>query len=145
MSNANAKPVIISTDPGIDDAVAIAIALNNQSLDVQLIAPLAGNVDLTNTTQNTARLLTFLDKSVPVVPGSDRPLLRQPIDASSIHGKSGMEGYPFPEPNISIDHNRTAVTAMHETISRNSEKTTLIGIGPLTDVALLLHLYPNPG
>ncbi|KRL14710.1 nucleoside hydrolase [Schleiferilactobacillus perolens] len=142
MSTQTPKPTIISTDPGIDDAVAIAVALASDQLDIQLITPLAGNVDLENTTHNTLQLLTFLGKNVPVVPGSDRPLLRPTINASVIHGKSGMKGYPFPTPTVTADHTRSAVAAMHAVINHNTTKTTVIGIGPLTDIAILLHLYP---
>ena len=134
----NKKPVIISTDPGIDDAVAIALALFSEELDVKLICPIFGNVSLENTKANTEKLLTLYKKEPQVVLGSQQPLLRKSINASNVHGKSGMDGYSFPEPTV-----LTAVAAMHKIINQEENKTTLIGIGPLTDIALFIHLYPQ--
>lgn len=136
------RPIILSTDPGIDDAVAIALALFSEELDVKLICPIFGNVSLANTKANTEKLMTLYKKTPKIVTGSSRPLLREAIDASEIHGESGMDGYDFPEATIFSDHSRTAVQAMHEVVSQE-EQTTLVGIGPLTDIALFLHLYPE--
>lgn len=136
------RPIILSTDPGIDDAVAIALALFSEELDVKLICPIFGNVSLANTKANTEKLMTLYKKTPKIVTGSSRPLLREAIDASEIHGESGMDGYDFPEAIIFADHSRTAVQAMHEVVIQE-EQTTLVGIGPLTDIALFLHLYPE--
>lgn len=135
------KPVIISTDPGIDDAVAIGIALHQ--LDVKLIVPIAGNVSLENTLKNTQKLLTFFNSPVKIVPGSSNPLLAKLETAEHIHGKTGLEGYDFPEPKYFPDESLTSSEAMHEVVSTSTTPVTLIGIGPLTDIALYLHQYPN--
>ena len=63
------RPIIIDTDPGIDDAVALAIALFSEELDVKLITTVAGNVSLEKVTENTLRLLNFFEKEVPVAMG----------------------------------------------------------------------------
>lgn len=136
------RSVILSTDPGIDDAVAIALALFSEELDVKLICPIFGNVSLEHTKANTEKLLTLYHKTPKVVSGSARPLLRDAINASDIHGETGMDGYEFPAATIFADSSRTAVEAMHEVVSQE-EQTTLVGIGPLTDIALFLHLYPQ--
>lgn len=136
------RPLIISTDPGIDDAVAIALALFSEELEVKLICPIFGNVSLTHTKANTEKLLTLYKKTPKAVLGSDRPLLREAINASEIHGESGMDGYNFPPATVFVDETCPAVVAMHEVVSRE-EQTTLVGIGPLTDIALYLHLYPQ--
>lgn len=136
------RSVILSTDPGIDDAVAMALALFSEELDVKLICPIFGNVSLEHTKANTEKLLTLYNKTSEVVSGSARPLLRDAINASEIHGESGMDGYDFPDATIFADSSRTAVEAMHEVVSQ-AEQTTLVGIGPLTDIALFLHLYPQ--
>lgn len=143
LKNATSTPVIISTDPGIDDAVAIAIATSDLSLDVKLICPISGNFSLSKTTLNTQKLLTFFDKSIPVVPGSRKPLLRAAKDASGVHGKTGMDGYPFPEVNLPVDNSMTASAAMHSVVNDSTQPVTLIGIGPLTDIALFIHEYPD--
>jgi len=83
------KPLIISTDPGIDDVVAITIALFSQKLDVKLIAATWGNVPLVKTLANSLKLEAFLGTKVPVVSGAVRPLLRNQIDASDVHDGMG--------------------------------------------------------
>src|SRR5690625_4095040 len=95
------KPIIIDTDPGIDDAVAIAVALYDKSLDVRLITTVHGNVGLKKVTRNALKLLHFFNKEIPVAAGSDRPLLREVIDASEIHGESGLDGYERSEEHTS--------------------------------------------
>ncbi|WP_284139285.1 MULTISPECIES: ribonucleoside hydrolase RihC [unclassified Virgibacillus] len=139
----NKRPIIIDTDPGIDDAVALAIALYSEELDVRLITTVAGNVSLEKVTYNALRLMKFFEKDVPVAAGANRPLIKAPIDASNIHGETGMDGYEFeePEPNkLLSDH---AVNAMHKEIMSSKEPITIVPIGPLTNIALLLRLYPE--
>lgn len=137
------KPIIIDTDPGIDDAVAIAIALHDKSLDVRLITTVHGNVGLKKVTRNALKLLHFFNKEIPVAAGSDRPLLREVIDASEIHGESGLDGYEFEEPDEHLLESEHAVNAMYREIMESDEKITLVPIGPLTNIALLIRLYPE--
>jgi|SRR5690625_16025 len=139
----NKKPIIIDTDPGIDDAVALAIALHDKTLDVRLITTVHGNVSLDKVTRNALKLLHFFNKDVPVAAGSDRPLLRDVIDASEVHGESGMDGYEFSEPDNALLEDDHAVNAMYKEIMRSEEKITIVPIGPLTNIALLIRLYPE--
>lgn len=92
------RKIIIDTDPGIDDALAIAIALFSEKLDVKLITTVAGNVSLEKVTNNALKLLTFFKKDIPVAKGAEKPLIEELVDASGVHGASGMEGFEFPEP-----------------------------------------------
>ena len=136
------EKIIIDTDPGIDDAVALAIALFNESVDVKLITTVAGNVSLEKVTANALRLLTFWGKKISVAKGAEKPLIEKFIDAAHIHGQSGMDGFDFPEPDMSLLVKEHAVNKMREVIM--AEKTiTLVAIGPLTNVALLFALYPE--
>lgn len=137
------RPVIIDTDPGIDDAVAIAIALFSDELDVRLITTVAGNVSLDKVTYNTLRLLKFFGKEVPVAKGAAEPLLVPLLDASNVHGKSGMEGFDFDEPDDHLLLKENAVEAMRRVIMESNEPVTLVPIAPLTNIALLLKVYPE--
>lgn len=137
------RPIIIDTDPGIDDAVAIAIALFNETLDVRLISTVNGNVSLDKVTYNALRLLKFFDKKVPVAKGAAQPLIVGPADASEVHGETGMDGYTFEEPDENLLLKDHAVIAMYKEIMNSDEKITLLPIGPLTNIALLLRLYPE--
>ncbi|MEK3888388.1 ribonucleoside hydrolase RihC [Bacillus sp. FSL K6-3431] len=137
------RPIIIDTDPGIDDAVAIAIALFSEELDVKLITTVAGNVGLDKVTYNALRLLKFFKKDIPVAIGADRPLMKAPIDASNVHGESGMDGFDFEEPTHELVLKENAVNAMYRVIMSSEQPITLVPIGPLTNIALLLKMYPE--
>jgi non-specific riboncleoside hydrolase len=136
------KRIIIDTDPGIDDAAALTIALNNQELKVEMLTTVAGNVNLDYTTENAKKILDFFDKATPLARGNALPLLQEYEDASQFHGETGMNGYDFPESSRQLlpEH---AVVEMKNKILAAEEKITLVTIGPLTNAALLLTMYPK--
>jgi non-specific riboncleoside hydrolase len=133
---------ILDTDPGIDDAAAIAAALFAPELNLQLLTTVAGNVSVEKTTRNALQLLHFWQADVPVAQGAATPILRPLCDAAYVHGESGMEGYDF------VDHQRQplakpAFIAIRDALMSASEPLTLVAIGPLTNIALLLMQYPE--
>lgn len=135
-------PIILDTDPGIDDAAAIAAALFAPQLDLQLMTTVAGNVSVEKTTRNALQLLHFWNADVPLAQGSATPLLRSLRDAAYVHGESGMEGYDF------VEHDRQplakpAFIALRDALMSSPEPITLVAIGPLTNIALLLMHYPE--
>ena len=133
---------IIDTDPGIDDSVALAIALFSDSMDVKLITTVAGNVSVEKVTANALRLMTFWGKRVPVAQGAKKPFIAPFIDASNVHGQSGMDGFDFPEPDMSLLCSEHAVSKRYEVIMAEKE-ICIIAIGPLTNLALLFALHPE--
>ncbi|MBN3524178.1 ribonucleoside hydrolase RihC [Paenibacillus apiarius] len=142
MTNLKKTPIILDTDPGIDDAVAIAAALFHERIDVKLMTTVAGNVGLDKTTNNALKLLQFFGKDIPVARGVSKPLVRPAEDSSHIHGESGMDGYEFDAP-VQDPLTQHAVEAMRDVILNSPEPITIVPIGPLTNVALLLTLYPD--
>lgn len=136
------KNIIIDTDPGIDDAVALVIAMCHEEIDLKLITTVAGNVSADKTTKNALKLVEFLDKNIPVAKGAVKPLIRELEDASDIHGNSGLDGYDFYEPKRNIE-SKHAVEEMRDVILNSEEPITLVPIAPLTNIALLLSLYPE--
>lgn len=133
---------LLDTDPGIDDAAAIAAALFAPELDLQLVTTVAGNVSLEKTTRNALQLLHFWNADIPLARGAAAPLVRPPRDAAGVHGESGMEGYDF------VEHQRRplavpAFQAIYERLMASPEPMTLVAIGPLTNIALLLIQYPD--
>lgn len=139
----NKKPLIISTDPGIDDIAAMTISFFAKELDVRMIVPTWGNVQLEYTLQNTLNLEKFLHTKIPVVVGANQPLVAPMISAASVHGKTGIAGFDFEEADRSLVKPGLAATVMAEEIKNSPEKVTLLGIGPLTDYALLFKQYPE--
>lgn len=142
MSTNNKYTIILDTDPGIDDAVAIAAALFHESISLSLITTVAGNVSVDKTTNNALKLLRFFKKDVPVARGACVPLTRELDNAEHIHGHSGMDGYDF-EDAVQKPLAEHAVIAMRDLLLASSEKITLVPIGPLTNIALLLIQYPE--
>lgn len=137
------RSIIIDTDPGIDDAVAIAVALFSKKLDVKLLTTVAGNVKVEQVTSNLLKLLKFWGKKIPVAMGASTPIIEPFVDASNVHGVSGLAGYSFPEEDSDLLLKENAVEAMRRVLEECSEKLTLVPIGPLTNIAYLLRLYPN--
>ncbi len=135
-------PIILDTDPGIDDAAAIAAALFAPQLDLQLMITVAGNVSVEKTTRNALQLLHFWNMDIPLAQGAATPLLRPLRDAAYVHGESGMEGYDF------VAHDcqplaKPAFIAIRDALMSAPEPVTLVAIGPLTNIALLLTHYPE--
>ena len=137
------RPIIIDTDPGIDDAIALAIALFDDELDVKLITTVCGNVSLEKVTNNTLKLLKFWDLKIPVAIGASDPLIKTLEDAANVHGESGMDGYDFEAGDRSVILKENAVNALYNTLMDSNEKIEVICIGPLTNIALLLKVYPE--
>ncbi|MEG0094182.1 MAG: nucleoside hydrolase, partial [Erysipelotrichaceae bacterium] len=124
------RPIIIDTDPGIDDAVAIAIALFSDELDIKCISTVFGNVGLDKTTYNALRLVKFFGKeNIPVASGARKPLLRDIIDASEVHGKTGMEGFDFEDPDMSLLCKESSIELMRKIIMESDEPITILPIG----------------
>ncbi|MDR0900005.1 MAG: ribonucleoside hydrolase RihC [Lactobacillaceae bacterium] len=137
------KKIILDMDPGIDDAAAISVAINNPNLQVELITSVVGNVTVDRTTTNALKILEFFGRTdIPVARGADKPLRRPYQDASSVHGKTGMDGYDFPEP-IKKPIELTAVEAIHEVVSKSQEKITIVATGAYTNIANYLNRHPK--
>lgn len=135
-------PIILDTDPGIDDAAAIALALKHPKIDLRLITTVVGNVDVEKTTNNALKLVQFFESDVPVAKGASKPLIREFEDASYAHGETGMDGFDFPELTIeALDIH--AVEAMKKVLEESTEKITLVAIGAFTNIALLIKMYPE--
>lgn len=133
--------IIMDTDPGIDDAAALVMALNNPEIDLKLITAVAGNVTVDKTTANALKIVHFFNKGVPVATGAAQPLIKPFEDAARIHGESGMPGYDFGN-DYGQPINKPAVEALHDAIMAEDE-ITLVPTGSYTNIALLLSEYPE--
>ncbi len=136
------RPIIIDTDPGIDDAAAITIAILNPNLDVKLITTVGANVEVEKTTLNALKLVEFFDVDIPVAKGCGEPLLRKLEPCPEIHGVTGMDGYDFP-PVKRKPLEVHAVEAMRRVLMNSEEKMTLVSLGTYTNGAILFRMYPE--
>jgi pyrimidine-specific ribonucleoside hydrolase len=136
------KKILIDCDPGHDDMVAIMLACASPGLELLGVTTVAGNQTGEKTFRNALRTLTLIRRTdIPVSRGADRPLLRPLTVAPEIHGVSGLDGAPLPEPGFS-GTGRHAVDFLVTTIMESKEPITLVPTGPLTNVALALLKEP---
>ena len=131
-----AEKIIIDTDPGQDDAVAILLALASPELEVLGITTVAGNVPLPLTTLNALKILELAGRAdLPVFAGCEAPLRRRLVTAEHVHGKTGLDGIELPVPATAA-RDRHAVDFIVETLRREpAGSVTLVPIGPLTNIA----------
>lgn len=141
---ANPRKIIIDTDPGQDDAVALLVALASPELDIAGITAVAGNVPLELTSKNARIICELAGRTdVPVFAGCSRPLERKLVTAEHVHGKTGLDGPDLPDPKMSLQEQH-AVDFIVETLSKEPESTvTLCVLGPLTNVATALRREPG--
>jgi purine nucleosidase len=137
------RKIIIDTDPGQDDAVAILLALASPELEVLGLTAVAGNVPLRLTERNARVIVELSGRPVPVFAGCDRPLERTLETAEHVHGKSGLDGIVLPEPTLPLDP-RPAVDFIIDTLRAEAPGTvTLCPLGPLTNIATAFRRAPD--
>lgn len=146
--------VIIDTDPGIDDALALILAFASPELSVEAITTVAGNVTVAQATRNACLLLELVDPRPrpPIASGATRPMTRPLRTAESYHGGDGLgelsrfrtEGgeprYPEPQQRLAV---QSAPALMAELISAAPGEIVLICIGPLTNLAMAIQAAPT--
>lgn len=140
-----AREIIIDTDPGRDDAVAILLALAVPGvLSVLGVTCVAGNVALDATWRNARRVCALAGRAdIPVLAGCDRPLIRAPVTAAHVHGADGLVGLDLPEP-ATLPDPRPAVDFLIDTLrARPAGTVTLVAIGPLTNIATAFARAPD--
>ncbi|MCZ7569260.1 MAG: nucleoside hydrolase [Ardenticatenaceae bacterium] len=137
------RPVYLDVDTGIDDAMAILLAVRHPALEVRGITTVVGNVDLEQVTRNTLQVLDVAGAShVPVASGARRPLVAPPRPAAVVHGADGLggAGLPLPgRPPVDMD----AVAFLRAELLAADEPATIIALAPLTNIALLLQVAPE--
>ena len=135
-------PVIINCDTGIDDAVALMIALKSEKLDIKLITTDVGNVSTKQAAKNTLNVLELFDAdNIPVCAGEGKCLVQE-RDRVVVHGKTGLGEYEFDEIDR-VPAKGDAVEHMYNTIIENEQKTTLVCMSPSTNIAKLLLKHPD--
>jgi purine nucleosidase len=135
--------IIIDCDPGVDDAIAILLALASPELEILGITTVAGNVPLALTEKNARQICELAKRDdIKVYAGCPRPILRSLETASHVHGATGLQGVPLPEPQMPLQVQH-GVAFLIETLMQASEPITLATLGPLTNVAIALIQAPQ--
>ncbi|MGY3039942.1 purine nucleosidase [Rhodanobacter sp. TND4EL1] len=133
--------LLIDTDPGVDDALAILMAYAHA--DIAGLSIAAGNVGLGHTVRNARTLVDLVGKDTPVFAGCATALVRAPEeDAAFVHGDDGFGDVGFPEPAATLSAESAALALLRLTRERPGE-LTLVALGPLTNLALALRLDPS--
>ena len=136
-------PLLIDTDPGVDDALAILMAFDDTAHDVVGLTIAAGNVGLAHTLRNALKLCEVAGRDdVPVFPGCAAPLLHAAPDAAYVHGQDGFGDIGYPAPARAAEHEHAALAILR--LSHvHAGRLLLVALGPLTNLALALKLDPS--
>ncbi len=136
------EPVVIDTDPGVDDAIALLMALSSPEIDVIGLTTTAGNVPIGPATRNALAILESLGRTdIPVAKGATRPVRGRFAYARDVHSAEGLT-HPLPPPT-SRTSDTGAVQFLAQTLRANPGAVTVIALGPLTNLARLHRDHPT--
>ncbi len=139
-----ARKIIIDTDPGQDDAVAILLALASPELEVLGITAVAGNIPLKLTQTNTRKVCEVASRpDVKVYAGAVRPMVRPLVTAEHVHGDNGLNGIELPEPVMPLQEQHGVDYIIETLMKEESGTVTLCPLGPLTNIAMALTREPK--
>jgi purine nucleosidase len=143
----NQKPtikIIIDTDPGLDDAVAIMLALGSPELQILGITVVSGNVPLALATKNTRIICDLAGRSdIKIFAGAAKPLKGKQVTAEHAHGKTGLDGFNLFEPSINLTTGYAPDFIVETLLNEPPNTVTICPIGPLTNIALALQRDPT--
>ena len=137
-------PIIIDTDPGQDDAVAILLALASPEFEVLGITVVAGNVPLALTEINARKICELAGRpEIKVFAGAVRPLVRRLVTAEHVHGRTGLDGPVLADPKMPLQKQHAVDFIIETLMAREAGTVTLCVLGPMTNIALALILEPK--
>lgn len=136
------RKVVIDTDPGTDDAMAILLALNSPELEVTALTVVPGNVVAEQGLENALKLVSLAGRcDIPVAGGAKRPLAQKLTTAEFWHGRNGLANVELPAPKCRAD-SRFGPDLIIELVHRYPNQITLVPVGPLTNIALVVLKNP---
>jgi purine nucleosidase len=140
-----ARKIIIDTDPGQDDAVAMLLAFGSpDEIEVLGITVVAGNVPLARTVKNALMICELAERrDTPVYAGCDRPLMRTLVTAEHVHGKTGLDGPVLPDPTMPIADGHGVDFIIKTLREQPAGTVTLCPLGPLTNIATAFQKAPD--
>lgn len=138
-----AKKIIIDTDPGTDDALALMLALNSPELDVRAITVVPGNVTAAMGLDNALRMVSLANRcDIPVAAGAQHPLFQKLTTAEFWHGKNGLGNVELPASKCKVDP-RFGPDLIIQLVHASPHEITLVPVGPLTNIALAVEKDPS--
>ena len=138
------RSVIIDSDPGQDDAIAILLALASEELEVVAITTVAGNVPQPRVTNNVHGLLALTDREdIPVHRGCERPMLRTLFTAEYVHGPTGVDGTVLPEATVATAPKHGVDAIIDHCLRAGDGSVTLCPFGPLTNIGMAIAKEPQ--
>lgn len=145
MAQCMSRKIIIDTDPGQDDAVAILLALASpEEIDVLGIVAVAGNVGLKQNAKNALKVVEVSGLTdTPVYAGCERPIRRELVTAEYVHGDTGLDGPTLPEPKITLQEQHGVDYIIEALRTHDSGTITLCPLGPLTNIAMAMIKAPD--
>ena len=139
-----ARPIIIDCDPGLDDALALFLALASPELELLGITAVAGNVALAQTQSNARRLCEVAGRrDVKVFAGCARPIVRAPVTAEGVHGAGGLGGAELPAPTMALQPQHAVDWIVETLMEAGDTNITLCALGPLTNLAMAIVKEPR--
>jgi purine nucleosidase len=137
-------PLIIDCDPGVDDAIALFLALASPSLELLAITTVAGNVPIEVTHDNAHRICALVNcPDIPIYAGCPRPMVRSPIFAADVHGENGLGGVVLPETPIQQRNDHAVDILIQHCRTHQQNPLTIAALGPLTNLAVALVKAPD--
>jgi purine nucleosidase len=137
------KKIILDTDPGTDDAMALMLALNSPELDVRAVTVVPGNVTAAQGLDNALRMMSLANRcDVPAAAGAQHPLFQKLITAEFWHGKNGLANIELPPSKCKVDP-RYAPDLIIQLVHASPHEITLVPVGPLTNIALAVERDPT--
>ncbi len=141
--NQAATPVLLDVDPGIDDALAILLALSSPELSLEGITVVAGNVEVDVGLRNAHQILELAGPSeIPVARGAEAPLVGRLVTSRHVHGDNGLGNVELPAPS-GVPYAGTATDLIVSKIREHAGRITLVPVGPLTNIAIVLKQHPE--
>lgn len=142
-ANAAPKKIILDTDPGTDDAMALMLALNSPELDVRAVTVVPGNVTAAQGLENALRMISLANRcDIPVAAGAQHPLFQKLITAEFWHGKNGLANIDLPPSKCKVDA-RFGPDLIIQMVHAAPHEITLVPVGPLTNIALAVERDPS--
>jgi len=142
-ASSTTRKIILDTDPGSDDAMALMLALNSPELDVRAVTVVPGNVTAKQGLDNALRMILLANRcDIPVAAGAQHPLFQKLITAEFWHGKNGLANIELPPSKCKVDP-RYGPDLIIEMVHAAPHEITLVPVGPLTNIALAVEKDPS--